>query len=194
MKKSQYAVQNEQLQNAKKQESIFRGKKQESFEFQFSDTQDIDRVLRQPRSAAYMDTIGVIDLLSETDEEIIEKLKEDISEEVVEDFSDMSMEDLLSELKSSIGEEFCELKIEMKSVLHGIIAKCRIEGCDCHAINPNGEILEHFKERGPMPEELRKGRTMMLKYPDCKCVEVYTDCCRIIQKDGTVLKVKNSDM
>lgn len=194
MENKQYRAKEQGLNRVKGQKPLLYGKKQGEFEFQFSDTQDVDRVLRQPRSAAYLDAFYAIDMLSETDEEIIAKLKAEMDEEVLNDFSDMSAEELLSEIKSCVEEEFAELEIELRSVLHGVIAKCYIDGCDCHAINPQGEILEHFKMNRPIPDELHKGRELIMKYPDCKCVEVYTDCCRVIHEDGTVLKIKNKEL
>ena len=164
------------------------------FSFQFSDSNRVEDALRKPRSRAYMELFDAVDLLSATDEEIIEQLKANMDEDTAEEFLNMSMEELLEEIKESFQEEFESLPIEVESILHGVLAKCYIDGCDCHAITPEGRILEHYSIGLVLPEELEKGRKVYHKYPGCRCVEVYTDCCRVIQMDSTVIKIPNKDI
>ncbi len=164
------------------------------FAFQFSEDQEVEKVLRQPRTRAYMEVFDAVDMLSAEDEAVIERLKAKMDQETMEEFSEMSAEELLSEIKDCFEEEFLELEIDVKSVLLGVLAKCYITGCDCHAITPNGDILAHFQQGGELPEDLKKGRTVLRKYPECQCVEVYTDCCRVIDPDGTVTKIRNKEI
>jgi len=164
------------------------------FNFAFTSSEPEDKVLRQPRSKTYMEVFEIIDLLSSTDEEIIARLKENMDEETAEEFLEMTDEEILAEIKASFREEFAALEVEVEEILHGVLSKCYITGCDCHAITPDGMILAHFKATESMPEELAKGRKIMKKYPNCTCVEVYNDCCRVIQPDSTVLKIRNDEI
>jgi len=107
---------------------------------------------------------------------------------------DYTAEELREEIRLSFVEEFESLQVEVKSVLHGVIAKCYITGCDCHAITSEGYILDHYKVNGPMPEELQKGRAILKKYGDsCKCVEVYNNCCRAIMMDSSVVTINDNE-
>jgi len=171
------------------------GERKKQFSFSFSKEQQIDKELRKPRSRAYMEIFDAIDMLSATDEEIIAKLKENMDEDTAEEFSNMTAEEILEEIKACFQEEFQNLQIEVKSILHGVLSKCYIDGCDCHAISSEGDILEHFEVNAPMPNEfLERGRMIYRKYPDCRCVEVYSDCCRVVAMDSTVTKIPNVEI
>lgn len=196
--------QNQEQQKNKTQEQTKAAlKKQEAFlgdtlssvgrpkaEFHIAEDAEIQRRLRTPRSDVYMQLFDAVDLLSATDEEIIEKLKENLDEDTADEFLSMSAEELREEIRLSFVEEFESLQIEVKSVLHGVLAKCYITGCDCHAITSEGYILDHFKAGGSMPVELEKGRPILKQYRNkCKCVEVYSNCCRVIMNDSSVITV-----
>lgn len=158
--------------------------------FDINKKTELDRKLRMPRSEMYLQLFDAIDILSATDEEIIEKIKSNLDEEVSEDFLDMSADELREEIRLSFVEEFESMQIEIKSVLQGVLAKCYITGCDCHAITTDGYILDHFSSDKPIPSELQKARPLLVRYgDDCKCVEVYTDCCRVIMEDSSVITI-----
>lgn len=156
-----------------------------------------DAVLRQPRSQAFLDAVAMIDLLSSADEDIIEKLKETVDEDTLEEFTAMTPEELYEEIMISFREEMeeREKKLEQLEVkpeeLEAVISRCYIHGCDVHAIDRSGHILEHFKTREKLPGNLEKGRELYHKNKKCNCVEVYSNCCRIIQPDGSVVTVNN---
>ena len=177
-------AQAQQLQSIRKDATQKKG-----FSFSFAESDEVEKELRKPRSKAYMEVISAIDVLSATDEEIIERLRENVDEDLIDEFADMSDEDLLEEIRATFREEFQSLPIEVTSILHGVLAKCYIGGCDCHAITSEGYILDHFNALGPMPENLAKGRKIYHQYPNCSCVEVYNNCCRVIMPDATVIKV-----
>lgn len=162
--------------------------------FDIVESSETEKKLRAPRSEAYMQLFDLADILSATDEEIIEKIKENLDEDLIEDIDDMSPEEVREEIRLSFVEEFESLQIEIQSILHGVLSKCYIPGCDCHAISSEGEILEHYDIGGLMPDDLRKGRPLLLKYGDtCKCVEVYSDCCRVIMDDSSVVTVRDGE-
>ena len=154
----------------------------------------MDAHLRKPRSRAYMEIFDAVDLISATDEQIIAKLQENMDPDTAEEFAEMSAEELLAEIRESIQEEFRTVSLEVEMVMHGILAKCYIDGCDCHAITPQGQFLDHYTRGGPMPAELQKGRVLFGRFPDCRCVEVYTDCCRVVLDDSSVVTVRNQEL
>ena len=187
----------EQVKSAEKKMEAFggdpNGKLQTKAQFNIADDVETQRKLRSPRSDVYMQLFDVVDLLSSTDEEIIDKLKENLDEDTAEEFLSMSTEELREEIRLSFVEEFESLQIEVKSVLFGVLAKCYISGCDCHAITSEGHILDHFKTGGPIPRELAKGRPILMQYGSkCKCVEVYNNCCRIIMNDSSVITIDDT--
>lgn len=186
----QYRQQEQTQQQQKEQKAP----QKKQFAFSFSNDMELDKELRKPRSRAYMEIFDAIDMLSATDEEIIEQLKANMDEDTAEEFAEMSVEELLEEIKASFREEFMSLPVEVESILQGVLSKCYISGCDCHAISATGEILEHYDEKIPLPPELEKGRKVYHKYPGCRCVEVYTDCCRVIAQDSTVTKIDNDEI
>jgi (p)ppGpp synthase/HD superfamily hydrolase len=170
------------------------GEKANQFSFTFEKENEIDNELRKPRSRAYMELFDAIDMLSATDEEIIEQLKANMDEDTVEEFSNMTAEELLEEIKACFQEEFQNVQIEMKSILLGVLSKCYIDGCDCHAISSEGDILDHYNKNASLPEGMEKGRIIYNKYPKCRCVEVYSNCCRVVNEDSTVIKISDSEI
>ena len=190
----QYQQQEQKQEKVQQKQAVLPEKKKKQFSFSFDKEKEIDDELRKPRSRAYMEVFDAIDMLSATDEEIIDQLKSNMDEETAEEFSNMTAEEILEEIKACFQEEFQNVQIEMKSILQGVLAKCYITGCDCHAITAEGNILDHYETKGPIPEELEKGRIVFHKYPNCRCVEVYNNCCRVINMDSTVLKIPNSEI
>ncbi len=188
------ALQQEQRYRTQEQqqEQVSTAAPREGFNFSFKKEDETDKELRKPRSRAYMEIFAAADMLSAADEEIIERLKAGMDEETAEEFSEMSAEELAEEIRQSFTEEFAAINQELKSRLLGVLSTCYISGCDCHAISPEGRILEHFKFNAPLPQGLEKGRRLLKQYPDCTCVEVYGNCCRVVMSDSTVLKVEDN--
>lgn len=167
------------------------------FSFDINIKKTADDIYRTPRSQAYLDIVTSLDLLSATDEEIIEKLREVVDEDTLEEFSEMSVEELLEELRLSFEEEMLSRELEMKDfpepeILLSVISKCYISGCDVHSIDHTGNILTHYTANKPMPEGMEIGRKMYYAHggndDKCRCVEIYNNCCRVIASDGTVSK------
>ena len=164
------------------------------FEFSRQESADQERLLRQPRSREYLAVFEMMDLLSATDEEIIEQLKENIDEEEAEEFAGMTDEEILEEIRTIFLEEFAQMEVHIETVMTGVLSKCYISGCDCHAITSEGRILAHFKTGEAVPEEYARGRIAYNRHPGCRCVEVYNNCCRVIMGDGDVLEIPNRDL
>lgn len=173
------------------------GNSDTTFSFSFDASVDVDQLYRTPRSQAYLDIIASIDLLSATDEEIIEKLKEVVDEDTLEEFSEMTPEEIIEELRLCFEEEMHEREMQLKDfpepeVFIGVISKCYISGCDIHAIDKKGNILEHFQKSAKLPEGYDRARMLYHKMNGaCHCIEIYNNCCRVIASDGSVTKVNN---
>lgn len=189
----QFMHRSEQQTEKIRQEAHNSTSAKKEFTFSFEKQNEIEKELRKPRSTAYMEVISAVDMLSADDEEIIGKLKESMDEDTAEDFSQMTDEELLEEIRQSFLEEFSSIGTGLKDILIGVLSRCYIGGCDCHAISPEGKVMEHFRDNMPLPNGLQKGRALLKKYPDCKCVEVYTDCCRVISSDSTVTKISDNE-
>lgn len=195
----QYQEETKKQTNSEPQGSGFAsGKVNFSFDFKFDEQEDA--ILRQPRSQAFLDAVAMIDLLSSTDEEIIERLRDVVDEDTLEEFIEMTPEELYEEIMLSFKEEMEERERKLESLpelevkpdkLEGIISQCYIDGCDVHAIDKNGYILEHFRCGSKLPGNLQKGRDLYHKNKGCNCIEVYSNCCRIINWDGSVTTVGN---
>lgn len=188
--KQQWQTQNQQQSQRQPKPEASR----QTFNLSFAERDKMDDQLRKPRSRAYMEIFDAVDLLSATDEQIIATLMENMDPDTAEEFAEMSTEELLEEIRVSIQEEFRTACIEIEQVLHGVLAKCYIDGCDCHAIDSGGRFLDHYQIGGRIPENLQKGRILFGRFPDCRCIEVYTDCCRVVMPDSSVVKVQNNEI
>ena len=189
------AIYMEQTEKKAQHQELYQdGAKEQNYQFDFSGIDEDEKQLRVPRSRAYMEVIQAVDMLSSTDEEILERLKETMDEDSVEEFAEMTDEEILEELKETIKGEFQNITFKEDKVLYGILAKCYIDGCDCHLIPADGndfEHFEHFEINKPVPEKYRAARELFRKYKNCQCVEVYKNECRVIDKDATVITVPN---
>ena len=55
-----------------------------------------------------------------------------------------------------------------------------------------GKILG--EKSGSIPDELAVGRVAYSHNENCNCVEVYSNCCRVIMPDGSVKKIMNYEL
>lgn len=169
------------------------------FKFHFSDDAHYDEFMRRPRSQAYLEAMQLIDMMSADDEAIIERLAELVDEDTLEEFREMTPEEILEELRLSFEEEFAAASLEFKDTPlppapEAVITKCFIDGCDVHAIDGMGNIIRHYRKGETVKKEIQRGRVLYFANPGCQCVEVYTDCCRVVMPDGSVTKVSNDDI
>ena len=170
------------------------------FKFDFKEQSEAEEVYRRPRSRAFLDAIEMIDVLSSNDEEIIASLKENLDAEALEEFDGMSNEEILEEIRLCIEEEFAGREFEVEKFcntspdkLIAIIATCYVDGCDIHAIDRKGNIVEHFNRNSKLPENYGPVRMAYRKHESCQCIEIYTNCFRIIDKNGCVTVETFSD-
>ena len=191
--KKNMQYQHQEMKEKQKENTFSSTGENVQFSFDLKQSQNEQLFMRSPRSQAYMDIIASIDLLSATDEAIMEKLKEVVDEDTLEEFSEMTTEELLEELRLSFEDEMAqkEMKLEeCQDMLFGVISKCYITGCYVHAIDRKGNILEHYKKNEKLPLALSRARDEYTKCNgDCSCVEAYRWCSRVIGLDGSVTEI-----
>ena len=74
----------------------------------------------------------------------------------------------------------------LRNKLIGILAKCNIPDHIIHAVDKEGNILEHYATEDDIPAELLEGYQVYLQNRDCLTVEVYTLYFCIVYENGTV--------
>lgn len=129
------------------------------------DQMTIDRLLRKPRSKAYMDAIHKLDAGGH----VHNKAKVDA-------------------IIDAIRQEFPE--VEINGILLGYVAKCYLgKPYEVHTLDLSGQIIEHYKAGQPLPNGMEKARGLAM-YGGYDFIEVYVDCLRAVSSDGTVSVVK----
>jgi hypothetical protein len=161
-------------------------------DFQFEKQKErIEQILQRPRSQEYMAALDMIDYLTSDDEAIIERLKENMGEEFVEELQEMTDDEIFEMITQAFHDEFAELETNLDDELQAVLSQCYIDGCDCHAIDQYGHILDHYPSNQQLPEDLERGRIVYRTHAgQCQCVEVYKTCCRVISRSGDVEVVK----
>ena len=161
-------------------------------DFQFDKQKErVEQILQRPRSQEYLVALDMIDYLTSDDEAIIERLKENMGEDFVEELQEMTDEEIFEMITQAFHDEFAELETNLDDELQAVLSQCYIEGCDCHAIDQYGHILNHYKVNETLPEDLERGRMVYRTHAgNCQCVEVYKTCCRVISRSGDVEIIK----
>lgn len=182
-----------QRENERQREQVSerqQGKPAGNFQFEVQ-KERIEQVLQRPRSREYLAALDMIDFLSSDDEEIISRLKEQLGTDFVEELEEMTDEEIFEMITQAFHEEFEELETNLDDTLIAVLSTCSIRGCDCHAIDQEGHIIEHYYKNKKMPEDLEWGRKILSTHQNkCQCVEVYKTCCRLISFHGDVTVIK----
>lgn len=125
------------------------------------DKMKLDRLLRKPRSKAYMNALHKLDAGGH-----------------------VHNHDKVNEILNAIRSEFPEVSIE--GVLLGVVSLCYLGApYEVHSLDTAGQIIEHYKAWQPMPNGLERARSLAIR-GGYDFIEVYTDCCRCISSNGTV--------
>ena len=195
MYKTQSNTNQQQRENQRERQKEQTFEKNEGFikkDFHFEKQKEqLEQILQRPRSQEYLVALDLIDYLSTDDEAIIERLKENMGEDFVEELQEMSDEELFEMITQAFHEEFAELETNADGELQAVLSRCYIDGCDCHAIDQYGHILDHYESSKRLPEDIERGREVYRKYANqCQCVEVYKTCCRVISRSGDVEVVR----
>lgn len=126
---------------------------------------ELDRKLRQKRSAKYLDAMTKLD-----------------------GGGHVTNKEIIKSLLDVLREELLEISIEQFPV--GIIAKCYLEPPhDVHCLDMEGGIIRHYKSFESLPPLLERARGLAL-HGGYAFIEVYHDCLRAVKKDGAISVVK----
>lgn len=125
------------------------------------DKMKLDRLLRQPRSKAYMDAIHRLDAGGHV-------------------HNQQKVNDIINTIKSELPE------VELTGILQGYVAICYLgRPYEVHTLDIAGGIIEHYKAGQTLPNGLEKARSIAMR-GGYDFIEVYVDCCRAISSNGTV--------
>ena len=125
------------------------------------DKMKLDRLLRQPRSKAYMDAIHKLDAGGHVHNQ--EKVN-----------------DIINTIRSELPE------VELSGILLGYVAVCYLgRPYGVHTLDITGGIIEHYKSGQTLPNGLEKARSIAIR-GGYDFIEVYVDCCRAVSSNGTV--------
>lgn len=121
----------------------------------------LDRLLRQPRSKAYMYALHQLDAGGH-----------------------VHNQSKVDAIINAIVNEFPE--VELAGVMIGYVSLCYLgKPYEVHTLDMNGGIIEHFKAGQPLPGGMEKARSIAMR-GGYAFIEVYTDCCRAISNNGSV--------
>lgn len=125
----------------------------------------LDRLLRQPRSKAYMEAMHKLDAGGHTHNH-----------------------HQVAEIVNALRSEFPDL--ELSGVLLGYVSKCYLgKPYEVHTLDLSGQIIEHYQSGQVLPNGLEKARGLAI-YGGYDFVEVYVDCCRCVSSTGAVSVVR----
>lgn len=126
---------------------------------------EMDRLLRKPRSGAYMEAVCSLDSGAHAHNR-----------------------HRTEEILHAIAEEFPQ--VEIAEVLLGIVSRCYLGApYEVHCLDISGSIIEHYKRGESMPGGLEKARGIAL-CGSYEVVEVYIDCCRAVSTNGAVSVIR----
>ena len=125
------------------------------------DKMKLDRLLRQPRSKAYMDALHKLDAGGHTHNQ-----------------------NKVNDIINTIQNEFPE--VELGGVLLGFVSVCYLgKPYEVHTLDVTGGIIQHYKAGQPLPGGMEKARSIAMR-GGYDFIEVYIDCCRAISSNGSV--------
>jgi hypothetical protein len=125
------------------------------------DKMKLDRLLRRPRSKAYMDALSRLDAGGHTHNQ-----------------------DKVNDIINTLKNEFPE--VDLYGVFLGCISVCYLgKPYEVHTLDITGSIIEHYEAGRPLPDGMEKARSIAMR-GGYAFIEVYTDCCRAVSSTGTV--------
>lgn len=125
------------------------------------DKMKLDRMLRKPRSKAYMEALRGLDAGGHVQNQA-----------------------RVDGILEAVRGEFPE--IELSGILLGYVAKCYLgKPYEVHTLDVGGGIIEHYQAGQPLPGGMEKARSIAMR-GGYEFIEVYTDCCRAVSANGAV--------
>lgn len=134
---------------------------QNTKQMQQMDKMKLDRLLRQPRSKAYMDAMRKLDVGGH-----------------------VHNQNKVNDIIDAIRQEFPE--VEITGILLGYVSTCYLgKPYEVHTLDLSGQIIEHYQTGQKLPNGLEKARALALR-GGYEFIEVYVDCCRCVSSTGAV--------
>ena len=134
---------------------------QQKQQTQQMDKMKLDRLLRKPRSKAYMQALHQLDAGGHV-------------------HNQHKVDDIINAIRN----EFPDL--EISGIMLGIVSICYLgKPYEVHSLDISGQIIEHYKSGQPLPGGLEKARSIAMR-GGYDFIEVYVDCCRAISANGAV--------
>ena len=127
------------------------------------DKMKLDRLLRKPRSKAYMDVLHKLDAGGH-----------------------VHNQNNVNDIINTIINEFPEVELELGGVLLGFVSVCYLgKPYEVHTLDIAGGIIAHYKAGHALPSGMEKARAIAMR-GGYAFIEVYVDCCRAVSSNGSV--------
>ncbi|MGX7203037.1 hypothetical protein BCR22_11240 [Enterococcus plantarum] len=150
--------------NKKQVDTVFNVSEKNKSSVSFGNTQ-IEKVLRRKRSKEYVDNLSNLDSGNAT-------------------IAHKKIEEILAGVAKEIPE------VELSGLLLGYVSKCYLgDSYEVHTVDISEQIIEHYKRGEPLTNGMEKARSIAVN-PAYAFIEVYSDCCRAVSKNGLVSVVK----
>lgn len=152
-----------QPQTQSRTESVLdaRQQRQQNQQMQQMDKMKLDRLLRKPRSRAYMDALHKLDAGGH-----------------------VHNQNKVKEILDAIANEFPE--VEISGILLGYVSICYLGApYEVHTLDMTGHIIEHYQSGQTLPNGMEKARGIAMR-GGYDFIEVYVDCCRCVSSNGAV--------
>lgn len=134
---------------------------QQTQQTQQMDKMKLDRILRAPRSKAYMDALHKLDAGGHTNNQ-------------------QKVDAIINAIKAEFPE------VTLAGILLGYVSKCYLGApYEVHSMDMAGHIIEHYQAGETLPNGMEKARSIAIR-GSYDTIEVYSDCCRAISSTGMV--------
>ena len=156
LRRPEQQVRTDNILSAVSQENL-----QQKQQAQQMDKMKLDRLLRKPRSRAYMDAMHRLDAGGH-----------------------VHNQSKVNEIIDAIRNEFPD--VEISGILLGCVAICYLgKPYEVHTLDITQGIIEHYKSGQTLPGGLEKARNIAMR-GGYDFIEVYVDCCRAVSSNGAV--------
>lgn len=129
------------------------------------DKMKLDRMLRKPRSKEYMQAMHKLDAGGHVRNQA-------------------AVDDIINAIRAEFPE------VDIHCVMLGVVSICYLGfPYEVHTLDITGQIIEHYKAGQRLPGGLEKARYLALR-GGYEFIEVYPDCCRCVNANGSVAVVE----
>lgn len=135
--------------------------RQQNQQNQQMDKMKLDRLLRRPRSKAYMEAISRLDAGGHV-------------------HNQQKVNEIIQTIKNELPE------VDLSGTLLGFVSVCCLgKPYEVHTLDMTGGIIEHYQAGQTLPGGMERARGIAM-YGGYEFIEVYADCFRAVSANGTV--------